>query len=45
MIFPLPNEDEGQKMTMSNAIKKTPTEIETVAEIASRLAPGFADEL
>jgi alkylation response protein AidB-like acyl-CoA dehydrogenase len=29
-------------MTMSNAIKKTQTEIETVSEIASRLAPGFA---
>ena len=29
-------------MTTSNAIKKPEAEIETVAEIASRLAPGFA---
>lgn len=29
-------------MTMSNAMKKTETEFETVAEIATRLAPAFA---
>ena len=42
MIFAFPNENEGTEMTMSNVMKKVESDSETIMEIASRLASGFA---